>query len=464
MRRNHFIVLALAAGFAACAAAQIPPPAPPSAKPHHAKVHHPRSHHPAPPANAVAKDHQRAMNQETASRKRDSLTNREGKPSLRSEKSLSSAQRAESAREARAHRRSRVKPHSTRKHHASGSTVGVNRLERERRQGGESAPGYEDGFRAGFAAGLAARRGERESASGAPTASRPGPRTFSSHSSEAAPEPVPEPDTEVHVSDATVRSTSPISGVTAAGSDVPAMGRSHLRRESASLESTASGHIVPISLTASLHLLHEPAVAPLRGTLASLQRQNQRLDAEGLQRVEDERDLEYRISRKLLVPLPVSNRLDVNPGLPTERRYCRPWTAEFLTDMARMHESVFHRPLRVDSAVRTVDYQRHLISFNANAAPAEGDVASPHETGATVDIAKRGMTWREIGWMRRYLKSLENAGLIDVEEEFYQSCFHITVYDTYGRRGLVPRPGTVNDGGSDRNSEAAVEASGGQGQ
>ena len=406
------------------------------------------------------------MKQEAASRKRESLPTTEGKPALRSEKSASSAQRAESARESRAHRRSRVKPHSPKKSHASGtSTGGENRLEPERQQRAGSSPGYEDGFRAGFAAGLAAHRGEEKSASSAPTASQPSPRTLSSQSGEAAPEPAPEPDTEAHVSDATVRSTSPLSGVAAAESDVPApaMERSHSRPENASLESTASGHIVPISLTASMHLLHEPAVAPLRGTLASLERQNQRLDAEGLQRVEDESDLEYRIARKLLVPLPISGRLAVNPGLPVERRYCRPWTAEFLTDMARMHESVFHRPVLVDSAVRTVDYQRHLISFNANAAPAEGDVASPHETGATVDIAKRGMTWREIGWMRRYLKNLENAGLIDVEEEFYQSCFHITVYDTYGRRGLVPRPGTVNDGG-DRNSEAAAEAAGTAGQ
>lgn len=474
MRWNHFIVLALTAGVAAFAAAQSPSPSPQSAKPHHARVHHPRTHHAAPPANAEAKDHQRTMKEETASRKRESLNNTEGKQSVRAEKSASSAQRAESAREARAHRRDRVKPHSIKKRHAtsSTSTVGENRFERERRQRAESRPGYEDGFRAGFAAGLAARRGEAEGASTAPDAHQPGSRTLSSQSSEAAPVPesVPETDTEVHVSDATVRSTSPLPGAAAAAGDVhvPTNERSHSRPEDASLEASpksgAGMHIAPISLTASLHLLHEPAVAPLRGTLASLERQNQRLDAEGLQRVEDESDLEYRIARKLLVPLPISDRLAVNPGLPVERRYCRPWTSEFLTDLARMHEAVFHRPLRVDSAVRTVDYQRHLISFNANAAPAEGDVASPHETGATVDIAKRGMTWREIGWMRRYLKSLESAGLVDVEEEFHQSCFHITVYDTYGRRDLVPRPSTPNDGGSDGNSVAAAEASGGQGQ
>src|SRR6185437_2209585 len=163
-------------------------------------------------------------------------------------------------------------------------------------------------------------------------------------------------------------------------------------------------------------------------------------------------------------PLPASENLSVNPRLPQQRRYCRPWTAQFLTDLARMHEAVFHRPLRVDSAVRTVKYQRRLVSINANAAPAEGAIASPHETGATIDIGKRGMTWREIGWMRRYLMSLENAGLIDVEEEFYQSCFHITVYDTYGRREVPREAGPASDGGNDRNSETAAEAGGTQGQ
>ena len=33
--------------------------------------------------------------------------------------------------------------------------------------------------------------------------------------------------------------------------------------------------------------------------------------------------------------------------------------------------------------------------------------------------------------MRAYLLPLEAAGKIDVEEEFYQACFHITVYRDY---------------------------------
>jgi hypothetical protein len=171
--------------------------------------------------------------------------------------------------------------------------------------------------------------------------------------------------------------------------------------------------------------------APLRGSLESLERQNSRLDAEGLERIQDEDDLAARIARGLLVPVPVSSALTVNEALPPTHRYCRPWTARFLAELAREHEAVFHRPLEVSSAVRTVEYQQRLMRINGNAAPAEGDIVSPHLTGATIDIAKEGLTREEIGWMRRRLLALEAQGKIDVEEEFRQSCFHITVYKTY---------------------------------
>ncbi len=170
---------------------------------------------------------------------------------------------------------------------------------------------------------------------------------------------------------------------------------------------------------------------PLRGSLESLERQNQRLDAENLERIQDESDLADRIAQKLLVPVPVSDALTVNPALPEAHRYCRPWTSHFLSDLAQEHFAAFRTPLEVSSAVRTVQYQKRLMRINGNAAPAEGDIASPHLTGATIDIAKKGLNRREIAWMRSRLLALEMAGKIDVEEEFQQACFHITVYKSY---------------------------------
>ncbi|MGB7266852.1 MAG: DUF5715 family protein [Terracidiphilus sp.] len=195
---------------------------------------------------------------------------------------------------------------------------------------------------------------------------------------------------------------------------------------------------------ASLQILRGGMPAPLRGSLASLERQNERLDAEGLERIEDEDDLQSRIADKLLVPVPASSALTVNANLPVNHRYCRPWTARFLADLARAHAALFHRPLQVNSAVRTVEYQKRLMEINGNAAPAEGDIVSPHVTGATVDIAKQGLSRAEIAWMRRRLLALQDEGKIDVEEEFQQACFHITVYETYAppRRTRRASPAT----------------------
>jgi hypothetical protein len=170
----------------------------------------------------------------------------------------------------------------------------------------------------------------------------------------------------------------------------------------------------------------------LRGTHDSLVRQNERSEEENLERIENDTDLQDRISRGLLVRVPESVGLAVNPALPENRRYCRPWTAEFLANLAHAHHTQFHTPLIVSSAVRTVEYQARLMRINGNAADAEGDIVSPHLTGGTVDIAKSGLPRRELEWMRRELLAYQNAGVIDVEEEFHQRCFHITVYKNYG--------------------------------
>jgi len=178
------------------------------------------------------------------------------------------------------------------------------------------------------------------------------------------------------------------------------------------------------------------AQPPLRGSLTSLERQNEKAEAEGLERIADEDDLSDRIARKFLVPVPASAALTVTANLSEHHRYCRPWTARFLSDLARAHAAQFHSSLEVSSAVRTVEYQKRLMEVNGNAAAAEGDVVSPHLTGATIDIAKSGMSRLEIGWMRSWLLPLQTAAKIDVEEEFQQACFHITVYKSY----VPPRP------------------------
>jgi len=63
-----------------------------------------------------------------------------------------------------------------------------------------------------------------------------------------------------------------------------------------------------------------------------------------------------------------------------------------------------------------------------------------------VDIAKKGLGRSEIAWLRDWLLPLEAAGKIDVEEEFKQSCFHISVYKTYSKDQSSPQSKTPGQG------------------
>jgi Family of unknown function (DUF5715) len=153
-------------------------------------------------------------------------------------------------------------------------------------------------------------------------------------------------------------------------------------------------------------------------------------------------------TQKLLVAIPTSPALQVDERLPYDRRYCRPWTAQFLATLSRAFYTRFHTPLQVNSAVRTVEFQQRLLRTNGNAAPAEGETASPHLTGQAVDLAKHGLSLTQIAWLRGYLLPLVQQGKVDVEEEFQQSCFHISVYKKYLPSSDAPRRNIATHGSS----------------
>ena len=179
--------------------------------------------------------------------------------------------------------------------------------------------------------------------------------------------------------------------------------------------------------------------APLKGSREILVHQNQMADAAGLTRIQDDADLDRMRAQHLLVGFPDTPGLEINEELPYNRRYARPWTVKFATDTARAFYERFHEPLHLNSAVRTVSYQLRLQRVNGNAAAINGDGASPHLTGQAIDFGKRGMSVTEIAWMRTYLLPLMQSGKVDVEEEFQQACFHISVYGSYAQRRPMPK-------------------------
>lgn len=200
-------------------------------------------------------------------------------------------------------------------------------------------------------------------------------------------------------------------------------------------ETIGSGKLPQPRLTFRRGRLVVPA--PLLGSHAILVRQNVVADRYGLERVQDDNDLERMRKSKDLIALPDTKMMQVDDRLAVNRRYARPWAVKFLNDLGRAHYDHFHGALQVNSAVRTVEFQHRLIRTNGNAAPAEGDTASPHLTGQAVDIAKHGLSMTEIAWLRAYLLPLVQEGKIDVEEEFQQACFHISIYKNY-----MPEPKT----------------------
>jgi hypothetical protein len=207
--------------------------------------------------------------------------------------------------------------------------------------------------------------------------------------------------------------------------------------------------IVPALYDRRGRLVVPPA---LKGSHEILLRQNEVADQEGLDRIKDDADLDQMREDKLLVAIPAGPGLQTDERLPANRRYCRPWTAQFLTALARAHYARFHTALQVNSAVRTVEFQQKLLMTNGNAAPAEGETASPHLTGQAIDLAKHGLSLAEIAWLRGYLLPLVQAGKVDVEEEFQQACFHISVYRKY-----LPQPAPKREiAGTHRATGAAM--------
>ncbi len=165
----------------------------------------------------------------------------------------------------------------------------------------------------------------------------------------------------------------------------------------------------------------------LRGSHEAQRRQNEEADRENLSRIRDPKHLEWMKANGFLVGLPETGEVRVDPRLEPELRFCRPWVREFLLKFGSDFYGRFKKAIQVNSAARTVKYQKKLRKTNPNAADTSGPTASSHLTGATVDIAKLGYASAEVRWMRKYLFNLEKSGKILATEEYEQLVFHVMV-------------------------------------
>ena len=200
----------------------------------------------------------------------------------------------------------------------------------------------------------------------------------------------------------------------------------------------------------NLHALHLSGIRRLlwnpmfRPSHDSLLLQNEEIDRLDLPRIQDDDELEALKASGDLVPIEESESLKIERGLDPSRRYCRPWTRDFVQDLSEVYYRQFHDQIQVNSAVRTVKVQKKLRRHNRNAAPADGDTASSHLAGVTVDLQRRGLTKDEIRFVERYLFYLNALGLVEPEEERRHWCFHIMVSERYSdwrqTQTIFPRP------------------------
>lgn len=165
----------------------------------------------------------------------------------------------------------------------------------------------------------------------------------------------------------------------------------------------------------------------------SLLLQNAEIDRMNLPRIYNDKQLEALKLSGDLVPITPTEALRIQPSLDPGRRYCRPWTMDFLEDISQAYYKEFHQQIQVNSAVRTVLVQKKLRRHNRNAAPETGETASSHLAGLTVDLQRRGMNRTQVKWVENYLKPLKELGLIEPEEERRHWCFHIMVGGTYSQ-------------------------------
>jgi len=163
----------------------------------------------------------------------------------------------------------------------------------------------------------------------------------------------------------------------------------------------------------------------------SLLRQNEEIDRIELPRIQDDDELEALKASNALVQIRESSTVKIEHSLDPARRYCRPWTRDFVEDLSQAYYKQFHAQIQVNSAVRTVKVQKKLRRHNRNAAPAEGETASSHLAGITVDLQRRGMTKEQVRFVERYLFYLRELGLVEPEEERRHWCFHVMVSDRY---------------------------------
>lgn len=200
---------------------------------------------------------------------------------------------------------------------------------------------------------------------------------------------------------------------------------------------TAQGPQVPFFVR-SAEVQPPPSLV---GTPESLRWQNFKLIAlEGLRHIKDDEELSSMIEHGELISIPWGPCLVPDKKLDLKWQYSLPRAIKFLEDRDKEACEKFGNPVQVNSATRHIIRQMELVKQgNLNAAPVQGERASTHLTGASVDLAVVGVPQPITNWLKVRLVELERLGLVDATlETGTQSVLHITVFADYDDKTARP--------------------------
>lgn len=111
-------------------------------------------------------------------------------------------------------------------------------------------------------------------------------------------------------------------------------------------------------------------------------------------------------------------------------RMVNPSAKAILEEITLAYKNEFGRPLRVTSAVRSIEYQVALNTSNANSFKVSGtNPLVSHSSGCAFDLSYKQMTAKEQNFLMAKIADLENKGLIEgILEGGEIPVLHIFVY------------------------------------
>lgn len=188
--------------------------------------------------------------------------------------------------------------------------------------------------------------------------------------------------------------------------------------------------ILPIEGSGKTKKQEKSCLAELKGSRASLARQNEIADRYDLQRVKSRNNLKSLIKQEKLVAIP--EHIYYELALEREFRFARPWVKKFLDDFSKEFFLKFRKPLKVTSLVRTKPDQLRLSAQGISDADGKSwHKQSSHLTGSALDISKRTMTKEEVSWTCERLLGLRRKGVIEAVHEPHNNHFHIMVFPNF---------------------------------